>query len=266
MDKEINPQVQYLRDLKLNRDTFITIMSMRKTGKSYLCADMIYYFLTDKDNRVDFVYLFSNTAGLATGTNDQYDYIDRKAVIPADADTMNKVINGLFYSQKKTGYKFKILLVFDDVVVTKKYEIIEYVASAGRHHGITCILSAQVSNLVVSPTIRANMSYLFWRRLGSNNIRDNIMPFLGYAFENSRDLVAFTKQNVENFQFIFYNNDKDYDSDSIKIIKSENVPKGFKYAIKLDNNQHKSKTNAINKFQGKAKYAFLKDSFMNPRF
>jgi hypothetical protein len=261
-----NNNVTYLRDLKLERDTFITIMSMRKTGKSVLCADLIYYFLTDPNNKVDFVYMFSNTATMDTGTNDQYDFIDKKAIIPASPNIMNKVINGLFYSQKKTNFKYKILLVFDDIVVTKKYEIIEYVASAGRHHGITCILSAQVSNLVISPTIRSNMSYLFWRRLGSMSIRDNILPFLGYAFEHSKDLIDFTKQNIDNYQFIFYNNNTDFNEDSIKIVRSEEVPKDFKYRIKFDDDTNKPRTNAINKFQGKTKYAFLQDSFMKPRF
>jgi len=266
MEEEIKPNIKYLRELKLNRDTFITVMSMRKTGKSVLCADMIYYFLTDPENKVDFVYLFSNTAGLGTDTNDQYNFIDKKVIIPANVSTMNKVINGLFYSQKKTNFKYKILIVFDDIVVTNKYQIIEYVASAGRHHGITCILSAQVSNLVVSPTIRSNMSYLFWRRLGTTSIRDNILPFLGYAFDNSKELVEFTKRNVDNYQFIFYNNDKDYSKDSIQIVKSEEVPKGFKYIVKFDDDNNKHKTNAINKFQGKSKYSFMNDSFMHPRF
>lgn len=220
-------------NLGLELDAFICLLSARRTGKSVLMAELMYYYLNHPDlNGADmYLYLFSNTAGLHSGTNEQYDFLDKQTIIPARPEIMNKVIRGLFESQKKTKFKNKILICFDDIVITHKYEIIEMLASLGRHYGITTILSAQIATSCISPTIRNNTSYLFFRRLTNNSIKDNIYPILGIAFENPRSLVKFTEDNIKNYQFIFYNNNKDYDEDSIQIIKSEPVPKDFKYKV-----------------------------------
>lgn len=241
--------IKRVSELNLERDSFISILSARRTGKSYLLSEMIYYFLTNPENKVDFLYVFSNTAGLSSGTNEQYDFIDKKSIVPAEPGIMNKVINGLMYSQKQTNFKFHILLVFDDIVISRKYEILELLASMGRHYKITTILSAQIANMAISPTIRNNTSYLFFRRLTNNSIRDNIYPLVGVAFDNARELIGFTNANIHDFQFIFYNNNKDFDKDSIQIVKADGVPEGFKYIVKFEEDKP-AKTKIKDKFSG----------------
>jgi len=232
-----------IKELKLERDTFISVLSARKTGKSFLIADMIHYFLTDPQQKCDYLYVFSNTAGLQSGTNEQYSFIDPKAILPAKPEVMTNVIKKLMISQKQTKFKFKVLVVFDDIVVSKRYEIIELLASMGRHYGITAILSAQISNTVVSPTIRNNTSYLFWRRLTQNALKDNVFPIVGVAFENSEELWQTTQEHIDNYQFLFFNNDKDKSKDSLVLVKADSVPVGFKYRVIVP--QEKKKKNSI---------------------
>lgn len=225
-----NINVKTINELKLERDTFITILSARKTGKSVLIADLVYYYLTSLTQKIDFLYMFSNTAYLKTHTNEQYDFIDKRCIIPAQEKYINPVIMGLMESQKKTNYKYHLLLVFDDIEITHKLEIINVLATRGRHYNISVILACQISNLVVTPAIRANTSYLFWRRLSDVAIKDHVYPILGLAFENYKDVSLYTKNNISDYKFIFYNNNKDYDpNSSIQIIKALPVPQDFQY-------------------------------------
>jgi len=234
-----NNNVSTIQSLKLERDTFIPILSSRRSGKSVLIADMIHYFLTSKEQHCDYLYMFSNTAGLNSGTNEQYKFIDKKCIIPAREDVMNKVIIGLMQSQKKTNFKFHPLIVFDDIVVSQKYKIIEYLASAGRHHAITVILSAQIANTVFSPTIKNNISYLFFRRLNPIAIQNNIYPIVGVMFHDHKELEEYTLDHIHDYQFIFFNNDKELSNDSLQIVKAQPVPTDFKYTVKYEDESTK---------------------------
>ena len=51
-----------MSELQLKRDSFITILSTRKSGKSFLIRELIYYFLTNAEYKCDYLYMFSNTA------------------------------------------------------------------------------------------------------------------------------------------------------------------------------------------------------------
>jgi len=63
----------------------------------------------------------------------------------------------------QTKMKYHVLLVFDDVVVTQRYEALEFLATAGRHHSITVVLLSQISNNAISPIIRTNVDSVFGR-------------------------------------------------------------------------------------------------------
>ena len=72
----------------LKRETFITILSTRRSGKSYLIARLIYNFMVanDANNRYNLLYLFSNTAKFEqSGT---YSFIDPKVVFKANTENV----------------------------------------------------------------------------------------------------------------------------------------------------------------------------------
>jgi hypothetical protein len=198
-----------------------------------MIANLIYYFLTNKENKCDFMYMFSQTAYLRTETNSQYNSIDKKALIPATDQNIKDVVTGLIASQKKTNYKFKILLVFDDIDI-KNNPVFDDLATRGRHYGFTVIFSCQVANTAVSPKIRKNTSYLFWRGLNATDTKDNVYPIVGVAFENAQQVVEFTDENTKDYKFAFFDNDQDFNSESIQLVKAEPVPESFKYVVKTD--------------------------------
>lgn len=234
-------QVHNPIDLNLDRDTFMTVMSQRKSGKSVLLSNLIYYYMdhASEDKKCHYVYVFSNTAGINDATNHSYKFFDKRAII--SPKNMNTFVQNLIKSQIQTKMKFHVLLVFDDIDVSKRSDVLEWLASMGRHYSITVILSAQISNLVVSPTVRGNVDYIFWRKLSDNGLKNNIFPFMSIDdFAGYKELIAFTKNNTKNHQFIFYNNSTDVEEDKIKLVHAEPIPEDYKYVVEKPSERPKN--------------------------
>lgn len=224
----------------------MTVMSQRRSGKSVLLASLIHYFLETAadEQRCHFAYLFSETAALNQTTNHSYKFFDKRAVLKPSPKIIDQFIHNLIQSQIKTGMRYHVLLVFDDLVVTRRYEVLEWLASAGRHYSITVILSSQISNNAVSPIIRSNTDYVFWRKLGTNAIRDNIFPFMSISeFGNYKEVSDFTLSNTSDYQFIFYNNCTDATGDKIKVIKAYPIPEDYRYQIKTPDRRKQRRQN-----------------------
>ena len=227
--------------LELKRESFICILSTRRSGKSYLIANLIYNFMnnTDDNDRTDLLYLFSNTAKFEQNGN--YDFIDRRVIFKANPENVEKIVNRILEIQIQTNKKNHVLLVFDDIDLSKKYEnSIERLATQGRHYNITTILSAQVATCAISPSIRNNISYLFFRKLNSETIKKQIYSMvITNSFESPEEFKHFVNENISDYQFMFYNNDAD-DKD-LQIIKANPSPKDYRYVIKAPVNTEKEK-------------------------
>lgn len=218
-------------NLKLKRDTFTTLMSQRKSGKSVLISNLIHYFLTDPQEKCDFCYLFSTTAKLNHSTNHAFSFFDRRAILEPKIEVVNAFVQNLIIvSQKKTKMRYHILLVFDDIVVKKRYEALEFLATAGRYYHITVILSSQISNNAISPIIRSNVDYIFWRKLGKLSLQNNIYPYMSIGeFEDYHQLHSFTLENTSDFRFVFYDNSTD--QATIKLVRAKDLPPDFLYKL-----------------------------------
>lgn len=224
--------------ISLKRNSFITILSTRRSGKSFLVAQLIYNFLTNPPaNRCDVLYVFSNTAKFEEGGN--YDFIDRKCIFSAKPDIVEKVVGRLLQIQLKTNKKHHILLVFDDIDLSARYnDSIEKLATQGRHFSITSIVSAQVATQAVSPAIRNNTSYLFIRKLNAETLKKQIYSMvISTDFQSPEEFKEFVNKNNRDYQFIFYDNDGD--EKHLKIIKADSIPKDFKYIVKEPEKKHK---------------------------
>lgn len=219
-----------LNDLHLNRDTFITILSTRKSGKSFLIANLIHYFLTNAENKCDYLYIFSNTSRFEQGGN--YNFVDKKVMFKAHPDNVAKIVPAIVKLQMETNRKNHVLIVFDDIDLSKKYEdSIEMLATRGRHYNITTVLSAQIATHAVSPCIRNNTSYFFFRKLNAEAIKKQVFSMVILnEYEHPQEFHDFVKGNVGNYQFIFYNNESD--EKGLKIVKADPIPKGFTYKVK----------------------------------
>lgn len=218
-----------IESLNLLRDSFITVMSQRRSGKSVLLSNLIHYFLTaPEENRCQFAYLFSKTAKINQATNASYSFFDKRAVF--DPDALDRILPSLLETQKRTHMKYHVLLVFDDIVVSKRYAGLEWLASSGRHYSITVILSSQISNNAVSPIVRSNVDYVFWRKLGADALKNNIFPFMSITeFRKYNELQDYTLANTDDYQFIFYDNGADGDSNKIQVVRAQDLPEGFTY-------------------------------------
>lgn len=124
--------------------------------------------------------MFPQTAAINERTNHSNKLLDKRAILPPDPELIESFWARLKQSQKDSNLRYKILLAFDDIIVTNRCEILDSIASLGRHYWITCILSSQISNNCVSPTVRNNSDYVFWRKLGKEALRDHmyIYPFM----------------------------------------------------------------------------------------
>lgn len=222
-----------VQDLRLSRDTFITIMSQRKSGKSVLISNLIHYFLTaDHGHQCHYCYLFSTTAKLNQTTNHAFSFLDPRTILEPRPEIINPFVHNLIQSQKKTNMKYHVLLVFDDIIVTKRYEALEFLATAGRHYSITVILSSQISNNAISPIIRTNVDYVFWRKLGKQALQNNIFPYMSISdFEDYQQLHQFTLANTSDYRFVFYDNSTDQLDNKIKLVRANDLPADFKYQL-----------------------------------
>lgn len=210
-------------ELNLKLNSFIALLSSRRSGKSYMINNLVYYYL--KNHKDLLIYLFSNTA-----INDEehiYKYIDTQAIFPGDEATIDLIVNNLINIQQRLkDKKKKLLIIFDDIDLGTSIEAINKLAVMGRHYGITTILSAQITSHAISTQIKNNISYLFFRRLNSKTIKEQIYSLVS-TFEHPRELYNYTKDNIKDFQFIFYNNDND--DNNLKIVKADY--KNFEYKL-----------------------------------
>ena len=217
--------------ITLKRNSFITILSTRKSGKSYLIAQLIYNFMINpEDNNCDLLYMFSNTAKFEE--NGSYSFVDKKVIFKANPENVEKIVNRILEVQLETKKKHHILLIFDDIDLSAKYSnSIEKLATMGRHYNITTILSAQVATSAVSPAIRNNTSYLFFRKLNSETMKKQIYSMvISNTFESPEEFKTHVNNCISDYQFLFYDNDSD--DKNLHIIKASPIPKSFRYTVK----------------------------------
>ena len=219
-----------MSELGLKRDSFITILSTRKSGKSYLIRELIYYFLTSSEQKCDYLYMFSNTAKFdASGT---FNFVDKKVTFSAHPDVVEKIVKSILQLQLENQKKTHILLMFDDIDLSAKYDqSLELLATRGRHFNITTILSAQIATRAISPAIRNNTTYLFFRKLNAETIKKQIYSMIvSNSFETPQQLYDFVQQNIDDFKFVFYDNDSD--KKELLLFKADPIPEGFQYKVK----------------------------------
>lgn len=228
-------RVVNVNSLNLKINSFISLLSSRRSGKSYMVTNLAHYFLTNTENRVDYVYMFSHTATFDT---DNYQWLDKRIVFPASVPAMNRGVQNILDIQNRTHRKSNILVIFDDIDLDKEVHGINKLAIAGRHYNITTILSAQVTNHAVSNAIKNNTTYLFWRKLSSKAIKDHIYSVVN-SFEYPRDLYRFTMENNNDYTFLFYDNDSD--EEEVKLVKAEKKEFHYVHPVKEEKTQQQRK-------------------------
>jgi hypothetical protein len=169
------------------------IASKRNTGKSVLLNQFIKKMV--ELQKVDVPIVFSNTTGL----NDDYPDVPKHLKMPYDEEALQRLIN----KQKQTekGKRKEILVVFDDVLGDKKADrsnLILYCYAIGRHININPILASQVSNRVLTPTVKANSDYILLSRLNRQHIL-NIWEAITNM--DKREFISFIEEVNKDYKF-----------------------------------------------------------------
>lgn len=208
-----------LKDIEFQANSTYTLLSCRKSGKSYMIRNLVYLLL--KQKKIDVIYLFSYTADI----DDAYNFIDKSFIF--NPDIMGKTIDLIFQMQKAHS-KRKVCIICDDFDLTSSNDSLNSLYTRGRHYNITTILSAQVTTKGISTSIRNNTIYLFVRKLNARTIKDYVYQMLlNTEFDDPKTFYNFVKNNNENYSFILYFNDDRPSKDSISVVKATKV--SFKF-------------------------------------
>ena len=184
------------------------------------------------------MYVFSNTAKFdSSGT---FNFIDKRVIFSAKQESVDKVVKAILELQLETKKKNHILLVFDDIDLSAKYDqSLELLATRGRHFNITTVLSAQIATHAISPAIRNNTTYLFFRKLNAETIKKQIYSMIcSDQFQHPQQLYDFVHDNISDYDFVFYDNDSD--SKELTTVKANPIPTDFKYTIKAPEKQQEA--------------------------
>ena len=191
------------------------IASKRNTGKSVLLNQFIKAMVDSK--KVDIAIIFSNTTGL----NDDYPDVPKQLKQPYSEDALQRLINKQKGTEK--GKRKEVLVVFDDVLGDKKADrssLILYCYAIGRHINLNPILSSQVSNRVLTPTVKANSDYILLSRLNRQHIL-NIWE-------------AITNMEKREFVDFIAEVNKDYKFAVVDMTSQSNSPEDFLMVVKAE--------------------------------
>jgi hypothetical protein len=163
-------------------DEFAVIMSAsRKAGKSYLLAHLYPQWVKIFDLIVTFSYSAHNTT---------YDFVTDVKF----NDYEPQMIKDLFIFQRETKNKFRILVIFDDLVSSKvKYDdAIMQCYTRGRNSNISVVVSTQIFKLL-NKNNRGNTDYMF---IGKTNTAENRKTLCETVLTNSVKTPASVRNKV----------------------------------------------------------------------
>ena len=191
------------------------IASKRNTGKSVLLNQFIKAMVSER--KVDICIVFSNTTGL----NDDYPDVPKQLKQPYSEEALQRLIN----KQKSTekGKRREVMVVFDDVLGDKKADrssLILYCYAIGRHININPVLCSQVSNRVLTPTVKANSDYILLSRLNRQHILN-----IWEAITNmeKREFVEFVEEVNKDYKFAV-----------VDMTSQSNEPEDFLMVVKAE--------------------------------
>jgi len=164
------------------QDSFTMILNAKSnSGKSTFIRHLYNEYLKTK---YDLVFLFTDNE-----VNKLYDFVDEKSIYNGNHYC---IIKTLFYIQKKTKNRYRILIIFDDYIAKlklKSCKMIINLFSRGRNSNISTIYSTQYINLL-NKACRLNTNYSFI--LNATQPSNNYILFKEYLEQYNK---TFTSKN-----------------------------------------------------------------------
>lgn len=202
-------------------NTYVFI-SMRNSGKSKSIRNLIVELLEKIPHHN--IILFSTTA--YNNLNDDYKFLVDSPfakVFPGDKKEIDSHIDEILNhckAMKKKKKDYSIMVIFDDIDVTKKNDKVAELFTQGRHYNLSVIVSSQNAAYFLDPTKRSNIDYLGFRKV-ENTYKKTLWNMCNtkMKFEEFKD---FINENTTDYKFILYDNTsqtKD-DKERFKIVKA----------------------------------------------
>jgi hypothetical protein len=215
--------------------SFNIIMGSRRSGKSYLTEYIVKKMIDE--GQVDCCFLFSKTDA-------SFDFIKHECRFK-EIDELNRIVDNYkvmnsynkLQTKKKKQFNIKTVIIIDDMVVemkTKKYNILESLATLGRHYAYDplslhfFILSQSLTK--VPRVVRLNCDHIFMNNIASSLERDMILQENFYRVASGRKNTQIGRDlyyslvSKEDFTFLVVENHrqniKEY-KDYIKTIKAD---------------------------------------------
>lgn len=201
--------------------SFNLILGKRRSGKSYLCEDLIQKMV--KNKMLDMVFLFS-------GTDSGFDFICQECRFGGNMEMLNTIVENTKYineynsiAVKSQRIKLKIAIIIDDHAVQLKsqsFNILEMLATNGRHYAkaendVALHVFVLCQSLTKTPkVVRLNCDLIIFNSIASMRERDLIFDENLYMLESSREGKKRAKQlyddvmTTEDFMFMVVLNAK----------------------------------------------------------
>lgn len=208
-------------DINYPYNTFVFV-SMRNSGKSKsirnLITELLHKFAYHN------IILFSTTA--YKKLNEDYKFLDQcpyAKVFSGDKAEIDSHIDKILdhcKDMKKKSKGYSLLVIFDDIDVTKRNDKVAELFTHGRHYNISVIVSSQNAAHFLDPTKRSNIDYLAFRKV-ENTYKRTLWNMCNtkMTFSQFKDYI---NDNTTNYKFILYDNtsqSKD-ENDRFKIVKA----------------------------------------------
>ena len=166
MEKKINSWEDIISNISSPSNTYVFV-SMRNSGKSKSIRNLIVELLNKIHHHN--IILFSTTA--EKELNNDYKFLKDcpfAKVYPGSKKEIELHIDKILDHckvMKKKNKDYSIMVIFDDIDVTKKNDKVAELFTQGRHYNISVIVSSQNAAYFLDPTKRTNIDYLAFRKV-----------------------------------------------------------------------------------------------------
>lgn len=205
------PPIKILQfeDCPIALNSFISIIGMRKSGKTKLLRALVDKLLRTSSDDILGIWVYSRTAYL---NNEDYDFTNNLSkVIPDEVKKhLIKQEQLKLLSKKDSRVQCKnVVLILDDFISdipnasSIEARVLDTVAAMGRHFNITCIILSQHYSKL-STTVRNNSNYIYCTTISQQTLYSLFPLQTDYSSKQLmwKDYNEFTKQHEYSFMLM----------------------------------------------------------------
>lgn len=194
-----------VENIKTPYNTYVFV-SMKNSGKSKSIRNLVVELLHKIPHHN--IILFSTTA--FKELNDDYAFIKECPYAKAFSGTKEEIDQNIdevleqCRMMKKKPQKYSMLVIFDDIDITKRNDKVAELFTQGRHYNLSVIVSSQNAAYFLSPTICTNIDYLALRKV-ENTYKKTLWDICNTKM-NFKQFKDYVDENTTDYKFILYDN------------------------------------------------------------